>query len=162
MVVVIGWLTCDGDYYRTLASMQLRNSNSYVYFAFGIAAAIITIDLSMRLTTWVGGDRIKPYLFLGETSLFIFCFGNILLYFTRSIALSQDGAVMATLASLSVTVLLAWLYCTLRTRIKEMDNAMPGAHFYQFVTKGYADCLASAIVQTCAPRKRGSAEIDNA
>ena len=146
LLTIVGWTQFEGDYLHALAGMGFRNSNSYIYFAFGIAGAIITIDLCMRLTERLGSERIKPILFLGGTSLFIFCFGNILIYFTRTEDLSQGQAVAATLATAAANVLMAWSYNKIRARIEQMDPNLPFVRRYKFISKGYADAIAARMV----------------
>ena len=151
-IVAIGWMNYEGDYFKALASMEFRNSNSYIYFAFGIAGAILTMDLSLRLTNVLGASRIKPYLFLGETSLFIFCFGNCLLYITRTNSLDPTIAVLATIASVVANVLMAWRYNKLRGRITSLDASLQVVKAYRFITKGYADSIANRLVALLATR----------
>jgi hypothetical protein len=64
------------DFVSEFSSMGLRNSNSYLYFLFGIAGATLIIDGSMRLAKAVGFEPIRPFLLIGRPSQVILCLGN--------------------------------------------------------------------------------------
>lgn len=156
--VLILWLFCMlGMYFIAktldeglivgLAGMKYRNSNSYVFFMFAISIAVFTIDVSMRVAHLLGAKRIKPVLFLGGTSLFVFSFGNSFLYITLSTGLENNVAVASTLASIAFIVALSWMYNYVRGIMNKMDKNIPYVAAYQFIAKGYADAIAGKLTR---------------
>lgn len=148
VIVAVGWMNYEGNFLSTLGTMVFRNSNSYIYFAFGIAGAIVIMDACLRITHKLGASKIKPVLFLGETSLFVFCFGNCLLYITRRDDLEPNIAICFTLAVISANIAMAWGYNKFRSHVTSMDPTLPSVKVYLFMVKGYADYLAGKLVNS--------------
>jgi fucose 4-O-acetylase-like acetyltransferase len=146
VVLLYGAISFDGDFLTALSTMRFRNENSFIYYAYGIACGILTIDLSLRVTKRLGDERVKPCLFLGRNSLFIFCFGNCLLYLTRSSGLSIGHALSATYASVISAIALSLGYSILRNRMITADASSPVVSLYNYVTKGFADYLATLLI----------------
>ena len=73
----------------------------------------------------------------------IFCFGNILLYLTRTDGLPDSTAKIYSLASLLLGILLVILFHRVNEQMK--DASTPAARLFKLVTKGYADGVAARM-----------------
>lgn len=142
LLLIAGWSSHDeGNFFYALATLHFRNSNSYVYFAFGIACAILILDACLRLSAHLGHNATQRLTLLGKYSLFIFCFGNVLLYLTRAEGLSDDNALAATVASFFGGLALVYGFDRLNKRMEKAAGT-PTANAFRFITKGYADSSA--------------------
>ncbi len=140
-------VTYQGHFMDDLSGMTLRNSNSYIYFIFGIPSAILLIDLSMRLSKAIGIEMTKKLVFLGNTSLFTFCFGNCALYLTMRSDLEAGKAVAATFASIAFIVSLSWMFNQFKSRVDKIKTPGRLLSAYRYVAKGYADRMAGAMLK---------------
>lgn len=134
------------DFMYDVTTMKFRNENSYIYYVFGISSAILLIDLFMRFVAWVGEKNVKPYVFFGTTSLFIFCFSNCLLYITTTTGLTNTQATLATLASIIASTVMSWCFDAFKKKETTLDGNKRLIKIYKYVAKGYADDLAQNMV----------------
>lgn len=104
-VIIVCW-TDTSQVLRGIVSLNIRNDNHPFYYALGTASTIAFLALCLLLfdVKQIGfADGIR---FLGNTSLFTFCFGNVLLYLqpwglmeTRSVWLALVFSLLITAQS---------------------------------------------------------------
>jgi len=104
------WIIAGGhNLLEPIERITLRNSNHPLYLLFGCTAAIVFIEVFSVLRRMAGLGAKSFWMIFGQTSLFTFCFGNILLYAVQlqDPAMLPDPArvVWSTLAALSLSIL---------------------------------------------------------
>lgn len=78
-VSAIFW-TDTQDVLRGIATLEIRNDNHPFYYALGVFCSVSFLLLCLFLFDVVKLNFADKVRFLGSTSLFTFCFGNVLLY----------------------------------------------------------------------------------
>lgn len=99
------WKTVSG-----LANMSIRNTNHPLYYSAGIATTVLAVSLCVFVFDFLQQRWADGLKFLGRTSLFTFCFGNVMLYWVtfHPVGAVQGHAVW--LGLVAVIALMAWLF----------------------------------------------------
>jgi OpgC protein len=110
LVSTAAWIIAGGhNLLEPAERVMLRNTNHPLYLLFGCAAAIVFIEVFSAMRRLAGMGAKSFWLIFGQTSLFTFCFGNILLYAVKlpdpSAAPDPVRVVWSTLAALSLSIL---------------------------------------------------------
>lgn len=123
---------------------QLRNTNHPLYLLFGCVAAVVFVELFTAIRRASGMRTESVWLVFGRTSLFTFCFGNILLYTVYlwdplappNPVLFVGSAVAALALSVAYGRLREW---------KAINSAHPVAKAYRWVVNDSAAQLVSFL-----------------
>lgn len=152
--VTLSWLLLGGYDLGTPAErIALRNTNHPLYLLFGCTAAVVFIEVftCIRRITGMGGRSF--WMIFGLTSLFTFCFGNILLYAVHlwDPEAPADPArfVWSSLAALALSV----AYFHFR-EWKGLKSVHPAARVYRWL----ADDSAASLVRLLTSPFRGGAK----
>lgn len=137
------WIMAGGhNLLEPVVRITLRNTNHPLYLLFGCTAAIVFIEVFSALRRLAGIGAKSFWLIFGQTSLFTFCFGNILLYAVRlndpAAAPEPARVVWSTLAALSLSIL---YYYFREGRWVKSDH--PAARAYRWL----ADDSAAQLVR---------------
>jgi len=104
------WIIVGGhDLFDPAERVTLRNTNHPLYLLTGYTAAVFFIEVfnALRALAGLGGNSF--WMIFGQTSLFSFCYGNILLYAVQlqDPAAAPDPArvLWSTLAALGLSIL---------------------------------------------------------
>lgn len=98
-----------------LADLSIRNHNEPIYFAFGLAGALLAIIACLVLYDANGFRLGRSFTFAGKTSLFTFSFGNALLYLAPRLSLSPRGAWLYALLLFLLICLQSYAFYALQT-----------------------------------------------
>jgi hypothetical protein len=137
------WIIAGGhNLLEPAERVMLRNTNHPLYLFFGCTAAIVFIEVFSALRRLAGMGAKSFWLIFGQTSLFTFCFGNILLYAVMlpdpAAAPDPGRVVWSTLAALSLSIL---YYYFREGRWVKSDH--PAARAYRWL----ADDSAAQLVR---------------
>ncbi len=137
------WIIAGGhNLLEPAERVMLRNTNHPLYLFFGCTAAIVFIEVFSALRRLAGMGAKSFLLIFGQTSLFTFCFGNILLYAVMlpdpAAAPDPGRVVWSTFAALSLSIL---YYYFREGRWVKSDH--PAARAYRWL----ADDSAAQLVR---------------
>lgn len=122
----------------------LRNTNHPLYLLFGCVAAVIFVDLFTAIRRASGMQTDSVWLVFGRTSLFTFCFGNILLYtvYLWDPLAPPDPVrfVWSSVAALALSI----LYGRVR-EWKALKSAHPAAKAYRWIVEDSAAQLVGFL-----------------
>jgi hypothetical protein len=137
------WIIAGGhNLLDPVERVTLRNTNHPLYLLLGCTAAIAFIEVFSALRRLAGIGAKSFWMIFGQTSLFTFCFGNILLYAVRlndpTAAPDPARVVWSTLAALCLSIL---YYYFREGRWVKSDH--PAARAYRWL----ADDSAAQLVR---------------
>jgi hypothetical protein len=124
--------------------IHLRNTNHPLYLLFGCSAAIIFVEVFTVLRRLTGLGNTSTWLVFGRTSLFTFCFGNIILYFAHlwnpEAAPDPVRFVLAASAALALSI----AYGKFRDW-KGLKSSHPLARAYRWTATDAAESIVRAL-----------------
>jgi len=126
----------------------LRNTNHPLYLLFGCTAAVAFVDFFTAVRRMSGMGAKSFWMIFGQTSLFTFCFGNILLYavylWDPEAPADPARVIWSSLAALSLSV----IYAHFRDTAFIRTSSHPAARAYCWV----ADESAASLVRVVMSR----------
>ncbi len=137
------------DWVRHLGDMTMRNANHPLYFIYGALAALLILDLSMRLSRHLPDRLIHELSTLGRTSLFTFGFGNSALYLLMG---PTAHPLAAALLAFAMIVCASFAYGYADAWAGSRHGRLSVA--YRRVAHGYATWIAARLLRI-APVPRG-------
>lgn len=135
-----------------LADMSIRNHNEPIYFAFGLAGALLAIIACLVLYDANGFRFGRSLTFAGRTSLFTFSFGNSLLYLAPPLSLNTSGAWLYALLLFALICLQSYAFYALQTSSSESPGKLVG--WFQ-VSLGSINETVARLPRLIAPRYAG-------
>lgn len=120
-----------------LSSMKLRNENNLAFFAYGITASIIMIELSLIISNYVDNRWLKPFLLYGAHSLLLFSFGNMFLY----LIMNDVSYSPSVLLGIEVVFLLLCLFNNYLSSIQSPSVK----NMIDFISVGYAKKIINKV-----------------
>jgi hypothetical protein len=142
--IVLGNHNLGSPEERTL----LRNTNHPLYLLFGCTAAVAFVDFFTAVRRIFGMGAKSFWMIFGQTSLFTFCFGNILLYavylWDPEAPADPARVVWSSVAALSLSL----VYARFRDSAFIRTSSHPGARVYRWI----ADDSAASLVRVVTSR----------
>ena len=142
ITTAVSWLVIGG-HNVTIPDQRihLRNINHPAYLLYGCSAAVIFIELFTAVRRAAGISFNSTWMIFGRTSLFTFCFGNILLYAAHLWDPSAPPDPVRFVAAAAAALTLSVLYGRFR-EWKGLQSSHPLAKAYRWL---FDDSVANFV-----------------
>ncbi len=121
----------------------LRNTNHPLYLLFGCTATVFFVEFFTAIRRLSGIGTSSFWMIFGRTSLFTFCFGNILLYAVHLWDPAAPADPVRFAVSSAVALSLSVIYARVRDSRFIKSSGSPAAKAYRWV----ADDSAASLVR---------------
>ena len=140
---------------------MLRNTNHPLYLLFGCTATVVFVEVFTAIRRLSGIGTTSFWMIFGRTSLFTFCFGNILLYAIHlwNPAAPADPArfILSSAVALSMSV----VYARFRDSKFVKHSQNPAARVYRWVVDDSAARLVRFLTSPFISRASAARRLSN-
>lgn len=158
LAVTVTWLVLGGyDLGIPDQRILLRNTNHPLYLLFGCTAAVIFIEVFTAIRRASGIGTNSFWMIFGRTSLFTFCFGNILLYAAHLWDPEAPADPLRFVWSSAAALALSVVYFHFR-EWKALKSAHPAARVYRWIADDSAASLVRQLMSPFLREKKAAAD----
>jgi hypothetical protein len=152
--VTVTWVIAGGyNLGQPDVRIMLRNTNHPLYLLFGCTATVLFVEAFTAIRRLSGIDTNSFWMIFGRTSLFTFCFGNILLYAVHLWDPSAPPDPVRFVWASAAALALSLAYARLRDSTFIRQSRNPAARAYRWIADESAATLVRRVTSPFLRRR---------